>query len=90
MLPIVTLLAPRPLDRDSRLPFMLLHLATLTTENSQGWYAIRREHKVMMGIFLFIGFLFIFGWSIMFYSIVYRWWAYSLPPASESVLTEVS
>jgi len=38
-----------------------------------GWYAIRREMKRMMALFLFIGFLFIFGWSIMFYSIVYRW-----------------
>jgi len=38
-----------------------------------GWYAIRREMKKMIALFLFIAFLLIFGWSIMFYSIVYRW-----------------
>ncbi|KAJ7468592.1 hypothetical protein FB451DRAFT_1479997 [Mycena latifolia] len=38
-----------------------------------GWYGIRRENKAMMVSFLGIAFFFIAGWSIMFYSIVYRW-----------------
>ncbi|KAG5640977.1 hypothetical protein DXG03_006470 [Asterophora parasitica] len=39
----------------------------------QGWYAIRREMRVLMGVFLGISGLFLTLWSIMFYSIVYRW-----------------
>lgn len=38
-----------------------------------GWYAIRREMKRMVALFLSIAFILIFGWSIMFYSLVYRW-----------------
>ncbi|KAJ7145854.1 hypothetical protein C8R44DRAFT_756050 [Mycena epipterygia] len=38
-----------------------------------GWYGIRRENKLMVTSFLAIAFFFIIGWSIMFYSIVYRW-----------------
>ncbi|KAL4259336.1 hypothetical protein AB1N83_009788 [Pleurotus pulmonarius] len=38
-----------------------------------GWYAIRHERKVLMAIFLVIGFVFLGGWSSMFYSRVYRW-----------------
>jgi len=40
---------------------------------TMGWYAIRREIKMLMVIFLGITFLIIVGWSVMFYSIVYRW-----------------
>ncbi|KAF4611421.1 hypothetical protein D9613_003786 [Agrocybe pediades] len=40
---------------------------------SLGWYSIRREMKIMMVIFLAIGFIIITGWAMMFYSIVYRW-----------------
>lgn len=38
-----------------------------------GWYAIKREKKVFTIAFLVIGLIFIIGWSVMFYSIVYRW-----------------
>jgi len=38
-----------------------------------GWYAIRLEMQVMMVFFLGIALNFLTGWSIMFYSIVYRW-----------------
>ncbi|KAF8662748.1 hypothetical protein AX16_001106 [Volvariella volvacea WC 439] len=37
-----------------------------------GWYGIRREMKSLLLVFLGIAFLFIVGWSVMFYSIVYR------------------
>jgi len=40
---------------------------------SLGWYAIRREKKLLMWIFLGIAFFIFTGWSLMFYSIVYRW-----------------
>ncbi|KAJ7778472.1 hypothetical protein B0H16DRAFT_1879104 [Mycena metata] len=38
-----------------------------------GWYGVRREQKRMMISFLAISFVFVSGWGIMFYSIVYRW-----------------
>nr|GAT60490.1 predicted protein [Mycena chlorophos] len=38
-----------------------------------GWYSVRKEHKGMMIGFLSIALFLIGGWSIMFYSIVYRW-----------------
>ncbi|KAF7326872.1 hypothetical protein MVEN_02581100 [Mycena venus] len=38
-----------------------------------GWYGVRREQKRLIISFLGVGFFFISGWAIMFYSIVYRW-----------------
>ncbi|KAJ7279024.1 hypothetical protein C8J57DRAFT_1125785 [Mycena rebaudengoi] len=38
-----------------------------------GWFAVARENKWMMVGFLGIAFFYIAGWSLMFYSIVYRW-----------------
>jgi len=38
-----------------------------------GWFGIRREMKLLMTGFLVLAFIFISGWSIMFYSLVYRW-----------------
>ncbi|KAJ3514815.1 hypothetical protein NLJ89_g2147 [Agrocybe chaxingu] len=40
---------------------------------AMGWYSIRREMKKLMLAFLAIGLVIITGWSVMFYSIVYRW-----------------
>jgi len=40
---------------------------------AMGWYSIRREMKRMMIVFIGIAFIFTAGWSIMFYSIIYRW-----------------
>jgi hypothetical protein len=39
---------------------------------SMGWYAITREHKVWMAIYLFLGVVFVGGWAGMFDSEVYR------------------
>ncbi|KAF9446545.1 hypothetical protein P691DRAFT_733061 [Macrolepiota fuliginosa MF-IS2] len=38
-----------------------------------GWYGIRCEMKKTIALFFFFGFAIIVGWSIMFYSLVYRW-----------------
>jgi len=38
-----------------------------------GWYGVKKESKPMMISFLVIAFYFIAGWSLMFYSKVYRW-----------------
>lgn len=38
-----------------------------------GWYGVRREDKSMMIPFLVITFVFVSGWSVMFYSTSYRW-----------------
>ncbi|KAJ7817861.1 hypothetical protein B0H14DRAFT_2841013 [Mycena olivaceomarginata] len=43
------------------------------TVHGQGWYGVRRERKGLIISFLAVGFFFISGWAIMFYSIVYRW-----------------
>jgi hypothetical protein len=40
---------------------------------SMGWYAIRREKKKTMMLFLFISLAIMTGWAVMFYSQVYRW-----------------
>jgi len=40
---------------------------------AMGWYSIRREMKIIMVIYLAIGLAVLTGWSMMFYSIVYRW-----------------
>ncbi|OSD03730.1 hypothetical protein PYCCODRAFT_1466642 [Trametes coccinea BRFM310] len=38
-----------------------------------GWFAIRREMKLLMAAFIFLTVCYIVGWSVMFYSQVYRW-----------------
>ncbi|KAH9887072.1 hypothetical protein C8Q73DRAFT_795096 [Cubamyces lactineus] len=38
-----------------------------------GWFAIRREMKLLMAAFLFLNLCYIVGWSVMFYSQVYTW-----------------
>ncbi|KAJ3005872.1 hypothetical protein NUW54_g4152 [Trametes sanguinea] len=38
-----------------------------------GWFAVRREMKLLMAAFLFLNVCYIVGWSVMFYSQVYRW-----------------
>ncbi|KAF8990257.1 hypothetical protein BDQ17DRAFT_1433912 [Cyathus striatus] len=40
---------------------------------SMGWYAIRREMKKTMILFIFISLAIMIGWATMFYSQVYRW-----------------
>ncbi|KAG6826444.1 hypothetical protein H0H92_015771 [Tricholoma furcatifolium] len=45
----------------------------LFTATTIGWYAIRREMRKLMVTFLGIAFFLLLGWSLMFYSIVYRW-----------------
>ena len=38
-----------------------------------GWFAVRREMKLLMAGFLFLDLCYIVLWSAMFYSEVYRW-----------------
>ncbi|KAL1747432.1 hypothetical protein HDZ31DRAFT_80418 [Schizophyllum fasciatum] len=38
-----------------------------------GWYAIRREMKRAVLLFLLLGFVYLFAWTFMFYSVTYRW-----------------
>ena len=40
---------------------------------TKGWYAIRREMKYAILLFLFLGFVYLFAWTFMFYSSTYRW-----------------
>ncbi|KIY67023.1 hypothetical protein CYLTODRAFT_422908 [Cylindrobasidium torrendii FP15055 ss-10] len=44
-----------------------------------GWYAIRQENRRALYTFLFVGFLFFFTASMMFYSEVFRWAFLSWP-----------
>jgi hypothetical protein len=38
----------------------------------QGWFSVRRERRKLTWAFLAIAFFFIFAWSMMFYSRIYR------------------
>ncbi|EEB93247.1 hypothetical protein MPER_08126, partial [Moniliophthora perniciosa FA553] len=44
-----------------------------------GWYGIRHEHRLATGAFVVLGFIFLAGSCIMFYSEVYRWTFYVWP-----------
>ncbi|KAH9948515.1 hypothetical protein B0H21DRAFT_820997 [Amylocystis lapponica] len=48
-------------------------IVTLVPWMAMGWFAVRREMKYLMMLFLFVCFLYVLCWSIMFYSQVYRW-----------------
>ncbi|KAJ3565358.1 hypothetical protein NP233_g7676 [Leucocoprinus birnbaumii] len=45
----------------------------LTPWIALGWYSIKREMKRAILGFFFLAFVLIVGWSVMFYSLVYRW-----------------
>jgi hypothetical protein len=38
----------------------------------QGWYSVRREWRRLTWVFLGVAFFFLFAWSMMFYSRIYR------------------
>jgi hypothetical protein len=38
----------------------------------QGWYSVRRESRKLTWAFLGIALFFLFAWSMMFYSHIYR------------------
>jgi hypothetical protein len=38
----------------------------------QGWYSVRREWRKLTWVFLAVAFFFLFAWSMMFYSRIYR------------------
>jgi len=46
---------------------------------TMGWFSVRRESKRLMTGFLFLGICYIIGWSIMFYSHVFRWTFFQWP-----------
>ncbi|RXW18649.1 hypothetical protein EST38_g7213 [Candolleomyces aberdarensis] len=73
-----TYTASRALDRHGTPPPPLPSLGSMMTKRLplfllQGWYAIKRERRKLTVAFLVIAFIIITGWSVMFYSIVYRW-----------------
>jgi len=59
-----------------------------------GWFAVRRELRVPMFIFLLLSVLYLAGWSFMFISTTFRWtfvtWRFFSIMASASVLLTVS
>jgi hypothetical protein len=55
----------------------------------QGWFAVRRDHHLLMFIFLFLSVLYLAGWGFMFFSTTFRWtfmtWTFFSVMASTSV-----
>lgn len=45
----------------------------MLTRHLQGWFAVRREKKLLMAGFLFLNAFYIVGWSAMFKAQVYTW-----------------
>jgi hypothetical protein len=41
-------------------------------ESKQGWYSVRCEWRKLTWVFLAVAFFFLFAWSMMFYSQIYR------------------
>ncbi|GLB36492.1 putative B-block binding subunit of TFIIIC [Lyophyllum shimeji] len=59
-----------------------------------GWFAVRRELRVPMFIFLLLSVLYLAGWGVMFFSTTFRWtfitWRFFSLMASASVLLTVA
>jgi len=55
-----------------------------------GWFAVRREQKIPMLIFLALSFAYLVGWGVMFLSTTFRWtyvqWQFFGAMASASVI----
>jgi len=54
------------------LPSSCNALCSCANQNTQGWYSVRREYRKLTWAFLAVAFFFLFAWSMMFYSRVYR------------------
>jgi hypothetical protein len=59
-----------------------------------GWFAVRRELRVPMLIFLILSIMYLGGWSLMFVSTTFRWtfitWRFFSVMASASVLLTIA
>jgi len=68
-------------------------LALLVPWLMTGWFAVRRELRVPMFIFLSLSMLYLGGWGFMFFSTTFRWtfitWRFFSVMASASVLLTV-
>ncbi|KAG6814043.1 hypothetical protein H0H92_003893 [Tricholoma furcatifolium] len=51
---------------------LMLLIPWLTTEY-KGWFAVRRELRLPMFIFLVLSILYLGGWGVMFFSTTFRW-----------------
>ena len=52
--------------------FCLPQRLVCTDQSIQGWFSVRRESRKLTAAFLAVAFFFLFAWSMMFYSRVYR------------------
>ncbi|KAF9030874.1 hypothetical protein BDZ89DRAFT_647470 [Hymenopellis radicata] len=61
---------------------------------SSGWFAVRKENRRLMFMFLFLALLYLTGWAVMFYSDSFRWtflnWLFYSIMASLSVALTVT
>lgn len=68
---------------------LILTIPWLTT----GWFAVRRELRALMFVFLMLSLLYLGGWSVMFFSPTFRWtfitWRFFSIMASASVFLTV-
>jgi len=55
----------------------------------KGWFAVRRELRAPMFVFLLLSMLYLAGWGVMFFSTTFRWtfttWGFFSVMASASV-----
>lgn len=55
-----------------------------------GWFAVRREHRLLMAIFLVFSIMYMAGWGFMFVSTTFRWtfiqWRFFALMSSASVM----
>ncbi|KAG6844330.1 hypothetical protein H0H87_007688 [Tephrocybe sp. NHM501043] len=69
-------------------------LALLIPWLMTGWFAVRRELRLQMFIFLLLSVLYLGGWSVMFFSTTFRWtfvtWRFFSIMATASVLLTVA
>ncbi|EGO28413.1 hypothetical protein SERLADRAFT_413323 [Serpula lacrymans var. lacrymans S7.9] len=54
-------------------PILIITLILMIPWLTTGWFAVRRELKIPMLIFLFLSFAYLVGWSAMFASTTFRW-----------------
>lgn len=72
----------------------IFFITTTQLMTLQGWFAVRRELRVPMFIFLMISVLYLGGWSVMFFSTTFRWtfitWSFFSVMACASVFLTVA
>lgn len=71
--PYISVVDPMVDDCEYKKNYFQAHSGLFCAPLEQGWFAVRRELRLPMVIFLLLSILYLGGWGVMFVSTTFRW-----------------